>query len=240
MSITRSTACILAMTLYFAGLAAGLPRHALAETPQKKIPISVTADKLDYDRVTDVYTAVGHVRIEQEGVKLEADKVVFHSKTGEVEAEGKVYLQDQGNVVRADRLKINLNTREGVMYKGDLFMQKDNYHLRGDGIERRSETVYHVENGMFTTCDESEWYIKADEMNIDMDRYATGKSVSLKLAGVPMLYTPYLLVPVRRQSGFLLPVLGYSSSEGLFADNAFFWAMSDYRDMTIYSDYRER
>lgn len=236
----RGIAGILAMTLLFAGFAVGLPPCALAQIPPQKIPISVTADKLDYDRVTDVYRAEGHVKIEQEGVKLEADKVVFHNKTGEVEAEGKVYLQDKGDVVHADRLKINMNTREGVLYQGDLFMQKDNYHLRGDVIEKRSETVYHVENGMFTTCDESEWYIKADEMNIDMERYATGRSVSLKLAGVPMLYTPYLLFPVRRQSGFLIPVLGYSSSEGLFADNAFFWAMSDYRDMTIYSDYRAR
>jgi LPS-assembly protein len=224
--------------LLLAGLLAGPHPHALAETLPKKIPISVTADKLDYDRVTDVYLAVGHVKIEQEGVKLEADKVVFHNKTGEVEAEGKVYLQDKGDVVHADRLKINLNTREGIIYQGDLFMQKDNYHLRGDVIERRSETVYHVENGIFTTCDESDWYIKADEMNIDMARYATGRSVSLKLAGVPMLYTPYLLFPVRRQSGFLLPVVGYSTRDGIFAENAFFWAMSDYRDMTIYSDYR--
>ncbi|HSB33874.1 MAG TPA: LPS assembly protein LptD [Nitrospirota bacterium] len=234
----RRTVFILGLLL--AGLLAGPHPHALAETPPKKIPISVSADKLDYDRVTDVYTAVGHVKIEQEGVKLEADKVVFHNKTGEVEAEGKVYLQDVGNVVHADSLKINLNTREGVLYKGDLFMQKDNYHLRGDVIERRSENVYHVENGMFTTCDESDWYIKADEMNIDLDRYATGKSVSLKLAGVPMLYTPYLLFPVRRQSGLLIPVIGYSSRDGIFAENAFFWAMSDYRDMTIYSDYRAR
>jgi LPS-assembly protein len=232
----RRTVFILGLLL--AGLLAGPHPHALAETLPKKIPISVTADKLDYDRVTDVYLAVGHVKIEQEGVKLEADKVVFHNKTGEVEAEGKVYLQDKGDVVHADRLKINLNTREGIIYQGDLFMQKDNYHLRGDVIERRSETVYHVENGMFTTCDESDWYIKADEMNIDMARYATGRSVSLKLAGVPMLYTPYLLFPVRRQSGFLIPVVGYSTRDGIFAENAFFWAMSDYRDMTIYSDYR--
>jgi LPS-assembly protein len=228
------------MALSFAGLAAGPPRHALAEALSKKIPVSVTADKLDYDRATDVYLAVGHVKIEQEGIKLEADKVVYHTKTGEVEAEGKVYLQDKGDVVHADRLKTNLNTREGVIYKGDMFMHKDNYHLRGDVIERRSETVYHVERGIFTTCDEDDWYFKASEMDIDMDRYATGKSVSLKLAGVPMLYTPYLLFPVRRQSGFLIPLPGYSSKDGIFVDNAFFWAMSDSRDMTIESDYRAR
>ncbi len=215
MTITRGTVCILTLVLFFAGLVAGPPRRALAETPAKKIPVSVTADKLDYDRATDVYIAVGHVKIEQEGIKLEAEKVVLDSKTGVAEAEGNVYLQDKGDVIHAERLKINLNTREGVIYKGDMFMQKDNYHLRGDVIERRSETVYHVEHGEFTTCDESEWYIKADEMDIDMTRYATGKDVSFKLAGLPVLYTPYFLFPVRRQSGFLIPIAGYSSRDGV-------------------------
>jgi LPS-assembly protein len=34
--------------------------------------------------------------------------------------------------------------------------------------------------------------------------------------------------------------VGHSSRDGVFTDNAFFWAISDYKDMTIYSDYRER
>jgi LPS-assembly protein len=226
--------------LLLAGLAAGMPRHVLAEGLPKKIPVTVTADKLDYDRATDVYLAVGHVKIEQEGVRLEAEKVVLNNKTGEALAEGKVYLQDKGDVVHADKLTINLSTREGVITKGEMFMKKDNYHLRGDVIERRSETVYHVERGVFTTCDEDDWFIKAEEMNIDMDRYATGNHVSLRMAGLPVFYTPYFLFPVRRQSGFLIPELGYSSSDGFFLDNSFFWAISDYKDMTLYSDYRTR
>jgi LPS-assembly protein len=133
-----------------------------------------------------------------------------------------------------------LSTREGVVTKGEMFMKKDNYHLRGDIIERRSETVYHVERGVFTTCDEDDWYIKAEEMNIDMERYATGNHVSFRMAGLPVFYTPYFLFPVRRQSGFLIPEAGYSSSDGFFLGNSFFWAISDYKDMTLYSDYRAR
>ncbi len=77
-------------------------------------------------------------------------------------------------------------------------------------------------------------------MDIDMARYATGSGVSFNVAGVPVFYTPYFLFPVRRQSGFLIPVPGYSSRDGFFVENAFFWAISDYKDMTLSSDYRER
>ena len=229
---------VVIMTLLW--LPAGAPGIVLAAAFPDKIPVTVTADKLDYDRTSDVYTATGHVKIEQNGIRLEADRVVLNNKTGEAEAEGNVYLQDKGDVVRAERLKTNLNSREGVIYKGVLFMKKDNYHLKGDVIERRSETVYHVEHGEFTTCDNDDWFIKAGEMNIDMERYATGNHVSLNMGGVPVLYTPYLLFPVRRQSGFLLPVPGYGRSEGFFIENSFFWAISDSKDMTISSDYREK
>jgi LPS-assembly protein len=74
-----------------------------------------------------------------------------------------------------------------------------------------------------------------------MERYATGRHLTFNVAGLPVLYTPYLLFPVRRQTGFLLPEdVGYSSRDGIFTDNAFFWAISNYKDMTIYSDYRAR
>ena len=230
----------LLFVLFLAWMQAGSTCHAQSMELSKKIPVTVTADNLEYDRTNDVYLAVGHVKIEQEGVRLEADKVVLNNRTGAAVAEGSVHLQDQGSVVKADKLQININTREGIITKGDIFMKKENFHLKGDLIEQRSSTVYHVEQGRITTCDEDEWFLKADELNIDMNRYATGRRVTFNMMHLPVFYTPYFLFPVRRQSGFLIPELGHSSRDGFFLGNAFFWAISDYKDMTIYSDYRER
>jgi LPS-assembly protein len=217
-----------------------LPAPGRAEEPPKKVPVSVAADNLDYDRANDVYTAVGHVRIEQEGIRLEADRVVLNNRTGEALAEGHVFLRDKGDTLIADRVEINLNTRAGIIHRGELFMAKDNYHLKGERIERRSETVYHIEEGIFTTCDEDEWYLKAKRIDVDMDRYATGSGVSFNMAGLPVIYTPYLLFPVRRQTGLLIPEMGYGSTDGFLMKNTFFWAISDYQDITFTSDYRAR
>lgn len=221
-------------------LALLVPSGAAAADLPQKVPVSVTADNLDYDRTNDIYTATGNVQVDQQDIHLQADKVVLNNKTGEARAEGHVFIKDKQDTVVADRVEVNLNTRAGIIYKGELFMAKDNYHLRGDRIERRSETVYHVENGVFTTCDEGDWYLKAGEIDVDMERYATGSDVSFNMGGVPVLYTPYLLFPVRRQTGFLIPELGYSSTDGFLMKNRFFWAISDYQDMTITSDWRAR
>ena len=232
---------IIMLTVFFlAGMPAGLPHLVFAAELPKKIPVTVKADKLDYDRINDIYVAEGHVRVEQEGLRVEADKVVLNNRTGEAVAEGKVYIQDKGDIIRADKIQFNVNTKAGFIYNGDLFMSKDNFHLKGEKIERKSESVYHVENGTFTTCDQSEWYLKARKIDVDLERYATANGASFNMAGLPVLYTPYLLFPVRRQSGLLMPEVGYSSSEGFLMKNTFFWAISDFQDMTFYSDYRAR
>ncbi len=231
---------IIALFLLPAGLLLGPFDAARGQEPTGKIPVTVKADKLDYDRTSDRYIAVGNVRIEQEGLLLEAEKIVLDNRSGDALAEGSVYFRDKSGVLRAEKLQMNINTKSGLIYQGDLFMAKDNYHLKGERIERLGESVYRIENGSFTTCDEEEWYLKAREINVDMNRYATGSGVSFNMAGVPLFYTPYLLFPVRRQSGLLIPEAGFSSSEGFLMKNALFWAISDSRDMTFYSDYRDR
>lgn len=237
----RSATAHIVVLFLVAAMLAGPPRHAWSEVFPKKIPVTVTADTLDYDRTNDRYIAIGHVKIEQEGLRLEAEKIVLDNKTGEAVAEGKVFLQDKGDVMHAEKMQVNINTRGGVISNGDIFIKKENLHVKGNVIERQSETVYHVQKGTITTCDEEDWFLKADELNIDMERYATGRRLSFNVAGLPVFYTPYFLFPVRRQTGFLLPAdVGYGSRDGFFTDNAFFWAISDYKDMTIYSDYRSR
>lgn len=219
---------------------AAVTNHVRAEEPRKKIPVTVNADKLDYDRANDIYVAEGNVKVEQAGTRVEADKIILNNKTGEALAEGKVYLQEKGDIIRADKIEINISTKAGLIYNGDLFMSKENLHIKGEKIERKSETVYHIEKGTFTTCNEGEWYLKADEIDVDMDRYATGSGVSFNMIGLPVFYTPYLLFPVRRQTGLLIPEAGYSSNEGFLMKNYFFWAISDFQDMTFSSDYRAR
>ena len=136
------------------GVLIGLRSYAVADEPPKKVPVTVTADKLDHDRANDTYTAEGHVRIEHQDIRVEADRIVLNNRTGEAVAEGSVYLRDKGDTVMADRLEMNMNTRVGVVTKGQIYKSKENIHLNGDRIERRGESVYHVENAIFTTCDE--------------------------------------------------------------------------------------
>nr|WP_225908096.1 LPS assembly protein LptD [Hyphomonas sediminis] len=58
----------------------------------------------------------------------------------------------------------------------------------------------------------------------------------LEVAGIPVFYLPYLAHPdpnSERRSGFLVPTPGISSKLGAFYKQPYYWAVSDYSDITI-------
>jgi LPS-assembly protein len=67
----------------------------------------------------------------------------------------------------------------------------------------------------------------------------TGQNVFFAVKDIPVLYLPYIALPILqdRQSGFLIPRIGYNTGQGLKINNAFFWAISESQDATIYADY---
>ena len=60
------------------------------------------------------------------------------------------------------------------------------------------------------------------------------------IKGIPVLYSPYIVLPIKtkRQTGFLIPTVGYNTMDGFKIKEAFFWAIADNIDATIYADYR--
>ena len=82
------------------------------------------------------------------------------------------------------------------------------------------------------------WHIKADEITHDSDektiRY---KNVRLEVAGIPILYSPYLAHPdpsVRSRSGLLPPTrLGNSTELGAYISVPYFFDISQSQDFTF-------
>ncbi len=79
---------------------------------------------------------------------------------------------------------------------------------------------YNLAKSTFTSCPpmHPSWQIKANTIHLNRD---TGRGSAynslLYFKGVPVAYTPYINFPIdnRRKTGFLYPVIGYSSDDGL-------------------------
>lgn len=203
-------------------------------------PVRIQADRVSYDHREEDYLAEGNVQIFQGNRKLSADRVSLRGKTNEVEASGNVVLIQGDDVLKSERIKIDLDTSLGIIVRGTLFLKKQHFYLRGDEIERIGEETYRIRNGSLTTCDGDwpAWRFTTREMLVTVEEYASVWGATFEIKNVPVLYSPYLIFPVKtqRQSGFLIPRLTYSNVSGAELNTAFFWAIAKNMDATFFLD----
>ncbi len=220
-----------------------LPAESFPQTmPSSSLPVEITADRLTHDKATDTYVAEGHAIVIQGGMKIEADRVVYKRARNEAIATGNVVVTDEkGNVARGRRLELNTERGTGVMESGTLFYKPVNLHIKGNRLIKSGKERYEVKRGRFTTCDctPPAWSFTGSDVKVTVGEYLTSKNTLFYIKRIPVLYTPYMIISVKRgrQTGFLRPGLGYSDLKGFSMYNAFFWAISRSTDATFYLDY---
>ena len=203
----------------------------------EKVPINLEADTLSYDQNTEISIASGNVKITKGEMVLKADTIRFNSETEDVTAKGNVAFSRNKDRLTSREMKLNLDTEKGIIYDGSIFFQKENVYVQGTRIEKLGEESYRITEGSITTCDGDtpDWNINAGKMDITVGGYARIKDMTFNIKDYPVFYFPYFIYPIKteRQTGFLIPKIGYSSDDGVEFDLPFFWAISPHMDATF-------
>jgi LPS-assembly protein len=184
--------------------------------------------------------AIGNVEITQGASRLLADRVELNRDTGEAVAQGKVVFFDGQDRLVGDRVDYNLKTGTGVVYNGSTFTAPY-YHLSGERMDRIGDGIYRVRRGVFTTCegDEPDWSFRIGSATADLSDIVYGTNASFWVRSIPVIpFVPFFAAALRRerQSGFLFPEYGTSSSKGMYAKIPYYWAISDSQDLTVSLD----
>lgn len=235
--------CVVAVVLFLK-----LPGIATAETGENAAdpsePWHISADRIQYNQQLDRYEARGNVSVTREGKILTADRVVLNQKSQDAVAEGNVRLMSGKDVLSAGRLQINLETETGELADGSIFLHQNHLYLSGDHIRKTGPQSYSADKITVTTCDgpDPDWRITGKEMSVTLEGYGFAKHAAFWAGKVPVLYTPYLVFPAKRkrQSGFLMPELGYSDRKGGEFLQPFFWAINDNSDATFFAHHMTR
>lgn len=147
---------------------------------------------------------------------LSADKVTVYLDRKQLEATGKVILASPNIYAEAEKLFFNYKTNQGVMYKA--FVQSDKTHFTGEVIYKTDENTYKIKNSEYTTCTNcsASWSFSGNEIEAVFGESATIKQSFMKIKGVPVLWFPYFIVPLKneRQSGLLAPIIENSKNGG--------------------------
>lgn len=207
-------------------------------------PVQITADRLEYDRTSDTYSAKGSVVIVQGSKRLTGDQVTLRMLSGLASAKGDVHLTDAGSEVWAEDLELNLNTNAGVVTNGKLYLKDSNTLITGRLLQKFSEDHYRAKNGSFTNCDAKDgqippWRFTFKDVDINVGDKLYANSVWFCINDHPVIPIPTFSYPVQtdRKSGLLVPEYGYDSRFGLHLRQGYFWAINPSHDLTVTPDY---
>jgi LPS-assembly protein len=211
------------------------------ETPllEQPDPWHIDADQIDYNQEKDEYLARGNVSIMRKGRTLTADMVRWSQGTQNAVAQGNVRLVYGDNVLSGRQLELNLESETGTLVDGTVFISPNHLYLSGKSIRKTGAQTFAAHQARITSCDgpDPDWKITGRDLTVTIEGYGFAKHTTLWAGKVPVLYSPFLVFPVKlkRQSGLLMPELGHSDRKGTEYLQPFFWAINESSDATVYA-----
>jgi LPS-assembly protein len=113
--------------------------------------------------------------------------------------------------------------------------------FEGKMVVKTGPKEYDVYDGSVTSCQlpRPDWQLFAGKFSVREDK-ATARNTVFRVINVPLVYLPYVTHPVggdERQSGFMIPVIGQSSTRGLVLGEQFYVVLGRSADMTVGAEY---
>ena len=217
----------------------------LLQRPAKSGPRIISADQVDGVNQKSV-TATGHVSVKLGDMEITADRVDYDKLTDLATIPGKVRMDRGGDIVTGLGLKLNIATEVGTLEQPTFIFSKNptrpsqRYEARGSATRMNFEgpEQERLFGALYTTCkpDQNDWYLKVSELSLDRTlNVGTGINGVVEFQGVPILYMPYMTFPLNndRKSGFLPPSFGSSTRSGLELAVPYYWNIAPNHDATI-------
>ncbi len=217
---------------------------------------STTICALQQEKNGDIYKLHGNAEIHYRTYVLRADEVTYDSDSGETTASGHFTLDGGPNDdhIKASDGTYNLTAETGRFYdvtattglrfRGSRVVVTSTapFAFTGKVVEKTSPDHYLVYDGTITTCEmpHPNWQFQAHKIVVDVGANASIYHSKFVLHGFPIFYSPYATHPVARDSrdtGFLMPTVGRSSTKGNIAGDAFYWAINRSMDATVGAEY---
>jgi LPS-assembly protein len=170
---------------------------------------------------------------------IKANELVVNRLTSIVDATGDIHFQNSGADIFASSLVINELAKSTQLEQTSYQLNGSAGHGKAEkiSIDGNSKTMSLIDSS-FTTCygPVPDWLMRASEITISSDEKSLeAYNARFSLFDVPVLYIPYLTIPIgdERQSGFLYPKLSTSNNSGLEVQTPYYWNIAENMDATI-------
>ncbi len=170
-------------------------------------------------------TLRGDVVVQQGNLRLVNDQTIINRDASTADVVGKARFRQPGVLLIGDNAHLQLDTNEVTIENAEFVAHEVHMHGSAERIDLANNIV-RVKRGQFTHCEPgaNSWLVRGEEIELDQESgVGVARKASLRVQGVPVLYTPYIRFPLdeRRKSGFLSTMP--PSRPALFPTAAF-WA----------------
>lgn len=208
-------------------------------------PVDLLADRVEYDEIAGIVSAIGNVEIVQSGRILRAEKVSYNLGQDKVRAEGNVVLNElTGETYFADDVELKDKMKDGFVF-GLSGVLADGSRFSAAQAEKIQDLKLIMRRASYTACEPCKsdpsknplWQIKADKVIHHKDeKRISYEDATFEVAGLPVMYAPYFSHSdgsVKRKSGFLTPSVGIDSELGGSYTQEYYWDIAPDKDATI-------
>ena len=151
--------------------------------------------------------------------------------------EGKPVFKESGSEFASEEMRYNFDSKKGLI--SGVRTEESGGFLHGEIIKKMPDNTAYIKGGRFTTCDLDHphyaFRFRRSKV-IPGDKIITGPAY-FEIGDVPTpLLVPFGLFPNQsgKQSGIIIPSYGESKKQGFyFMDGGYYWAVSDYVDLTF-------
>ena len=197
--------------------------------------ITFTSDNLEVNEKTNIMTATGNVVIISDGRKITANKVRYDQDADKAVAIGNVVLLEKDGSKFESQEVILTNEFKSIIAIPLNGRLADGSYIAAKSLSRNDTGESFFNEGIYTACncniEEGEtpiWRIESNSIKHDpKTKTIYHKHVRMKIFSIPIYYLPYLSHPdwtVRRRTGFLTPVYGYSERNRFHSKIPFYYA----------------
>ncbi len=218
----------------------------VGDNSSKNAPMTFQADEVQYDDQLGLTIAKGHVRNRpRHPDTFFADVVTYNQHTDTVTASGNVSLMTpDGTVLFSTYMELR-NGMNDAFGDNVRMLLSDRSRLAANAARRTNGNRTDLRRAVYSPCDLCKddpsappaWQLKAREMTDDKNlQRLEFRDAIMEIDGVPIFYTPYMSAPdpsVKRQSGFLMPSFGGSSTLGFNISTPYYLTLGPSADLTI-------
>lgn len=187
------------------------------------------------------YRATGRVVITFQDIVVTSETLEYDEETREGSTTGETRFSQRQQWLVCSRAEFNLKSQTGVFYDATGYTDRQ-FLITGRTILKTGPDTYRVVEGTMTACLEKrpKWSFTASRADIRIDSTAHLRGTAFKIKGIPVLYTPYLVVPMeekKRSSGIIPFHTGSSTSKGRVFRGGYYQTLGNSADATLYFDY---